>query len=156
MDLSITLLGGQSHYLRVPSETTVGSLKRLIHQKFEVPIAKQKLLTENGQKIFLADDSKNLSFYGLNSGSTVCVLIEQPHPMQVFLKNEKCQLSTYDISPDETVDQFKAKVFKKERVPVEQQRLIHEGRQMSDGKRLEEYNVRSESTIFLTLRLRGG
>ncbi|KAM6965730.1 polyubiquitin-like [Aplochiton taeniatus] len=156
MDLIITLLNGESYSLTVHPETTVKSLKSLIDQKFKVPIAKQKLLTENGRKIFLEDDSKKLSFYGLRFGSTVCVLIQEPSSMQVFLKNEKGQLKTYDVFPGETVNQFKVKVFQKEGVPVDQQRLIHEGKQMEDGAKLEDYNVRSQSTIFLTLRLRGG
>ncbi|NP_001118081.1 ubiquitin-like protein [Oncorhynchus mykiss] len=156
MELTITLLNGNSLPLTVPPHTTVGSLKSLIQQHFEVATTKQRLLGVNGNNISLSDDSKTLSDYGLHSGSKVMVLITEPVPIQVFLKNEKGQTHTYDVVPGETVTQFKAKVQNKEAVPANQQRLIHEGRQLEDGQKLENYNIRNQSTIYLTLRLRGG
>uniref|UniRef100_A0A4W5NCX3 ISG15 ubiquitin like modifier n=1 Tax=Hucho hucho TaxID=62062 RepID=A0A4W5NCX3_9TELE len=113
-------------------------------------------LSVNENNISLSDDSKTLSDYGLHSGSKVMVLITEPAHIQVFLKNEKGQTHTYDVVPGETVTQFKAKVQNKEGVPANQQRLIHEGRQLEDGQKLEYYDIRNQSTIHLTLRLRGG
>ncbi|CDQ66379.1 unnamed protein product [Oncorhynchus mykiss] len=84
------------------------------------------------------------------------VLITEPTHIQVFLKNEKGQTHTYEVVSGETVTQFKAKVQNKEGVPADQQRLIHEGKQLDDRKKLEDYGVRNLSTIHLTLRLRGG
>lgn len=156
MDIFITMLSGQSHSLRVQPATTVGSLKALISQHFKVPTLMQRLSYENGQRVSLDNDSNPLSSYGLQSGSRVCVLVTEPGPIQVFLKNQKGQTSTYDITPNETVTQFKLKVKNKEGVSVDQQRLIHEGKQMDDGRKLEDYNIGARSTIFLTLRLRGG
>ncbi|KAL3975847.1 protein angel [Sarotherodon galilaeus] len=109
----------------------------------------------NLKKTPLNDDTKPISYYGLQHGSQVSLLVTEPPPIQVSLKNEKGQLSTYDIRLDETVSNFKNRVEKRERVPASQQRLIHQGREMQGGK-LEDYNVRNHSTIDLTLRLRGG
>ncbi|KAM3867522.1 ubiquitin-like protein ISG15 [Diretmus argenteus] len=158
MDLTIILMNGQSTTLRVPLEATVGSLKSLITQRFTVPAATQKLSYVNGQNISLSDDSRLLRSYGLTSGSQVCVLITEPAVIvtQVFLRNEKGQTKTFDIRPGETVREFKVKVKARESVPVEQQSLIHEGKCMEDHLRLEDYNVQKGSTIYLTMRLRGG
>uniref|UniRef100_A0A8C3ZL88 Ubiquitin-like domain-containing protein n=1 Tax=Denticeps clupeoides TaxID=299321 RepID=A0A8C3ZL88_9TELE len=101
-------------------------------------------------------DSRTLVSHGLQHGSQVMVLITQAQPFQVFLKNDKGQVHTYDVTREETVSSFKQKVFNKERVPLSQQRLIYNGRQMEDGGTLSQYNVGPESTIFLELRLRGG
>uniref|UniRef100_A0A3B4GGA6 Ubiquitin-like domain-containing protein n=1 Tax=Pundamilia nyererei TaxID=303518 RepID=A0A3B4GGA6_9CICH len=76
-------------------------------------------------------------------------------PGELFLKTTFGQLSTYDIQPGETVSNFKNRVEKREGVPASQQRLIHQGREMQDGK-LEDYNVRNHSTICMTLHLTGG
>uniref|UniRef100_A0A3P9CGG2 ISG15 ubiquitin like modifier n=1 Tax=Maylandia zebra TaxID=106582 RepID=A0A3P9CGG2_9CICH len=116
---------------------------------------RQRLVFINGQKTHLNDDSKPISYYGLQHGSQVSLLVTEPPPTQVFLRNEKGQTSTYDIRLDETVSNFKNRVEKREGVPASQQRLIHQGREMQGGK-LEDYNVRNHSTIELTLRLRGG
>ncbi|XP_073321975.1 polyubiquitin-like [Pagrus major] len=155
MDITIIMLNGASHTLRVHPEDTVSSLKQLIHSKLGVPVQKQKLVFVNGQRTPLSDDSKPVSWYGLQSGSQVSLLVTQPAPFQVFLKNEKGQTSTYDIKPDETVDNFKAKVESREGVKASQQRLLHQSREMTTG-RLSDYNVKEHSTIDLMLRLRGG
>ncbi|KAM7391912.1 hypothetical protein PAMP_022559 [Pampus punctatissimus] len=155
MDIEITMLNGTSLDLRVSPDTTVGSLKTLIQQKLGFPPHSQKLTFVNGQRVSLSDDSRPVSSYGLNSGCQVSLLVTQPSTIQVFLRNEKGQMSTYDIKPNETVNNFKLKVQSREGVPVNQQRLIHQGREMTGGE-LADYNVEALSTIDMTLRLRGG
>uniref|UniRef100_A0A671XH14 ISG15 ubiquitin like modifier n=1 Tax=Sparus aurata TaxID=8175 RepID=A0A671XH14_SPAAU len=150
MDITITMLGGASHYLTVNPQDTVSSLKQLIQNKLGVPVQEQKLVFVNGEKKTLNDNSKPLSWYGLQSGSQVSLLITKPPPFQVFLRNEKGKSTTYDITPDETVDHFKARVEKREGVSVSRQRLLHQSREMTTG-RLTDYNVTNDSTIHLRL-----
>ena len=154
MDLIITLVGS-SHILRVHPHDTVGSLKKLIQQKLGFSCETQKLVFVNGCSTTLEDDSATLKSYGLHSGARVTLLVTTPAPIQVFLKNVKGVSSTYDIKPDETVSHFKSRVEAREGVAVSQQTLIHEGKEMNGGK-LSNYNVQANSTIFQTLRLRGG
>ena len=158
MDLTIIMLDGTSRSLKVQPHDTVGTLKMCIQNQLEHTAQGLKLVFDNGRKTPLDDDSRPLSSYGLQSGSRVLLLVTQPAQpatIQVFLKNEKGNTSTYDIRPDETVADFKTKVHKREGVPESQQRLIHEGKEMMSG-RLADYNVREMSTIYLTFRLRGG
>lgn len=155
MDINIIMLDGTSHSLRVNPQDTVGSLKTRIQEKLGIPPQRQKLVFVNGQRTPLSDDSKPVSWYGLQSGSQVSLLVTQPATIQVFLRNEKGQMSTYDIKPDEAVSDFKTKVQCREGVQVSQQRLLHQSREMMGG-RLSDYNVTELSTIDLMLRLRGG
>ncbi|XP_033947458.1 polyubiquitin-like [Pseudochaenichthys georgianus] len=155
MDLTISLMNGSSHTLRVCPHDTVGSLKILIQQKLGIACESQKLVFVNGSSTTLNNDSATLESYGLHSGARVNLLVTTLAIIQVFLKNEKGVSSTYDIKPDETVSHFRSRVEERERVPVSQQRLLHESREMNEGK-LSDYNVRANSTIFLNLRLRGG
>ncbi len=154
MELTIRLLGGDVRHLEVRGETTVGELKKLIHQHFGAAVVKQKLSADNGSHISLEDDSRTLSSYGLHSGSVVSLLIT--NPFQVFVKNLSGQTKTYDVDVNETVDQLQTKIYNKERVVKDQQRLIYEGKQLESGKKLQDYNIARGSTIHMTGRLRGG
>ncbi|XP_048842705.1 polyubiquitin-like [Brienomyrus brachyistius] len=156
MGLIIKFMNGQTISLSVELNTTVDQLKKEIEIKQGTPSARQRLSVQNGQRRDLTDGSRTLAEYGVRSGSTVIVLVTEPAPIQVFLKTEKGATHTYKIAPVETVSEFKKKVFNKEHVPVDQQRLIYGGRQMEDHKKLQDYDVENESTIFLNLRLRGG
>uniref|UniRef100_A0A8B9JVG8 ISG15 ubiquitin like modifier n=1 Tax=Astyanax mexicanus TaxID=7994 RepID=A0A8B9JVG8_ASTMX len=94
--------------------------------------------------------------FGLSHGSALMQLLRSPAVTQVIVKNEKGQNKTYDVGEEETVAQLQRKIYNKERVPEDQQRLIHNGRQMEAGMKLKDYNVTNGSIIYLTLRLRGG
>ncbi|KAI7813259.1 ubiquitin-like protein, partial [Triplophysa rosa] len=147
---------GNTERLTVDCDATVGKLNQLISPLFSVRPFQQKLSANNGQKTNLDDDSRSLSSYGLHSGSTIVLLITNPVPIQVFVKNEDGRPGTYEVDPDETVDQLQAKIYNKERVPVDQQKLIYNGKQLMSGKKLQEYDIKPKSTIFMTLRLRSG
>ncbi|XP_028313423.1 polyubiquitin-like [Gouania willdenowi] len=155
MDIVVKMLDGTTHTLRMKPEDTVGALKDRIQSQMGVHRQSQSLTVYGEQRIVLTDDRRRLCDYGLQSGTQVALLVTQPAPVQVFLRTEKGQTKTYEIKAGESVEEFKTQVQKKEGVAKDQQRLIHEGKEMVVGK-LEDYGVQEMSTIYLTLRLRGG
>ncbi len=150
MELKIKLLGDERS-VEVRDDATVGDLKQLISELFGEPPYKQKLSAENGSPLSL--DSRKLRDYGLQSNSLVILLINKP---QVFVQNEKGVIGTYDVDVNETVDQLQTKIYNKERVPKDQQKLLYDGKLLESGKKLQDYNIMSGDTIYLSLRLRGG
>lgn len=157
MDVTVIMLDGTSHGLRVNPQDTVGSLKAMIHNQMGVPPVRQMLALVTGdQKQPLSADSWPVSSFGVQSGSRISLLLKEPPTIQVILKNQDGKWSKYDVKPDETVNDFKLKVQSKEGVQVSQQRLLHQSREMMNGNRLSDYNVKDQSTIELMLHLRGG
>ena len=55
-----------------------------------------------------------------------------------------------------TVDEFKKLIEERTGLPPGEQRLIFEGKQLEDGKKLSMYRITKNATIFLVMRLVGG
>jgi hypothetical protein len=55
-----------------------------------------------------------------------------------------------------TVRDVKNSLSETEGVPVDQQRLVFGGKQLEDGSKLGDYNIKDGSTIQLVLKLKGG
>lgn len=76
--------------------------------------------------------------------------------MQIFIKTLTGRKQQFNFENDTTVLAVKQALQEKEGIQVDQIRLIFSGKQLSDEKTLQEYNVAAGGTIHMVLQLRGG
>lgn len=77
-------------------------------------------------------------------------------PIQIFVKNLMGKSIAIMVRPDDTVESLRAKIEEREDIPPREQRLLYQGKQLEDGRKLSDYNIQKESNLHLVLRLRGG
>ena len=76
--------------------------------------------------------------------------------LQVFVITLTGNTITLEVSPGDTISRIKELVDQRRGVPADQQRLCYSGRELDNERTISDYNVTRDSTLHLTVRLRGG
>jgi len=75
---------------------------------------------------------------------------------QFFVKTLTGKTICISQNDDMTIRKVKEEIAALENIPVEQQRLVYQGKQLEDNETIKYYEIGAGATLHLVLRLRGG
>ncbi|CAF0733970.1 unnamed protein product [Brachionus calyciflorus] len=126
----------------------------------------EDLIMSNRERLFLADEYKNrcmikkaieiLSLCEKNQDIDDLVESYSKLKPKLVIKMLTGKTISCEVGDLNTVDDLKKLIQDKEWIPIDQQRLIFNAKQLEDSTCLSEYNLEDGSSIFLVLKLRGG
>ena len=76
--------------------------------------------------------------------------------MQIFVTTFTGRIIVLEVEPCDIVASVKSKIHVQENIPPSQQRILYRAKPLEDDRDLVDYGIRSQATLHLMLRARGG
>lgn len=145
---------GEPFDVSVTSDTTIGQLIQKINDEYGphmISLPSLRLFWDN-RELF---EHFTLEDYGLHAASDAILQIRFP-TFQVFVKTLTGESISIQCTSRDTIKMVKERIAIKERISIDDQRLVFAGQQLLDKAHLFYYHIGPDSTIHLVVRIRGG
>uniref|UniRef100_A0A2M4AZT8 Putative ubiquitin n=1 Tax=Anopheles triannulatus TaxID=58253 RepID=A0A2M4AZT8_9DIPT len=137
MQIFVKTLTGKTITLDVVPTETVLDIKSKIEEREGIDPDQQRIIFAGKQ----LENGRIISDYNIQHGSTMHLVLRLKGGMQIFVRMLTGKTIAIDTEPESTVESVKKQIDEREEIPPNQQRMIFAGKQLEDGRTLEEYSI---------------
>ena len=138
---------GKSFSLLVEPFDYIESIWSMILEKEGIQPHEQRLMFADRQ----LEDGYTLFHYNIQHNSVLSLLPWTRGSLTLHIRTSTLKRLSLKVEATDTIDYIKSLINKQEDVPPSQQQLMHNGHELEGNRRLTDYNIHGESSLYLVL-----
>lgn len=148
MPIFVKMLTGETIMLNVNPETSIESVKVEIQRRRDVPPGKQRLYFG----VHELKEDRMLREYNIQKESTLYLKVDdQCDSMTIHVLMPTGKMTTLDVFLSDDVHKIKLEIHDKDGIPPCEQYLLFDGKELEDGRTLNDFNIQKGSMLHLVL-----
>jgi ubiquitin C len=138
---------GRHIMLDVEPTDRIEVVKAKIEAKEGIPRSEQRLMFANKE----LEDGNTVQSCSLERDVTVPFVLQFRHVIHIFVKTPSGKHIPVEIDPTDRIEFVKTRIEEKLGFPPDQQRLMFAGKQLDDGKTVQDYSIQDSSILQVVL-----